>query len=159
MRSWPFSSVRQKPLAKTLEGEIASLISDDPPWSKLDEAFRSIKGISGRTIARLLAMLPEIGLYDNKAITKIAGLAPFANDSGLTSKARHIKGGRADVRSAMFIVGHCVRRFNPTLAAFSEKLLKAGKPKMVVRIAIARKLLVWLNAKARDARKEFANAT
>jgi transposase len=145
--------------AKTLEGEIASLISDDPMWSKLDEAFRSIKGISGRTIARLLAMLPEIGLYDNKAITKIAGLAPFANDSGLTSKARHIRGGRADVRSAMFIVGHCVRRFNPELAAFSEKLLKAGKPKMVVRIAIARKLLVWLNAKARDARKEFANAT
>jgi transposase len=145
--------------AKTIEGEIASLISDDPLWSKLDEAFRSIKGVAGRTIARLLAMLPEIGLYDNKAIAKIAGVAPLANDSGLVSKARHIKGGRTDVRSAIFIAAHCVRRFNPRLAAFSEKLLKAGKPKMVVRIAIARKLLVWLNAKARDARMEFANAT
>lgn len=145
--------------AKTIEGEIASLISDDPLWSKLDEAFRSIKGVAGRTIARLLALLPEIGLYDNKAIAKIAGVAPLANDSGLRSKARHIRGGRADIRSAIFIVAHCVRRFNPTLAAFSEKLLKAGKPKLVVRIAIARKLLVWLNAKARDARKEFANAT
>jgi transposase len=145
--------------AKTIEGEIASLISDDPLWSKLDEAFRSIKGVAGRTIARLLAMLPEIGLYDNKAIAKIAGVAPLANDSGLKSRARHIRGGRADVRSAIFIVAHCVRRFNPTLAAFSEKLTKAGKAKMVVRIAIARKLLVWLNAKARDARMEFANAT
>lgn len=145
--------------AKTIEGEIASLISDDPLWSKLDEAFRSIKGVGGRTIARLLGLLPEIGLYDNKAIAKIAGVAPLANDSGLRSKARHIRGGRTDIRSAIFIVAHCVRRCNPTLKAFSDKLLKAGKAKLVVRVAMARKLLVWLNAKARDARKEFANAT
>lgn len=145
--------------ARRIEGEIASLISDDPLWAKLDHAFRSIKGIAGRTVARLLAMLPEIGRFDNKAIAKIAGLAPLANDSGLSSKPRHIRGGRADVRSALFIVAHCVRRFNPTLKAFSDKLTKAGKPKMVVRVAIARKLLVWLNAKARDARRDLANAT
>jgi transposase len=145
--------------AKRLTGEIASLISDDPLWSKLDEAFRSIKGIADRTVAGILALLPEIGTYSNKAIAKLTGMAPIANDSGLTSNPRHIRGGRADVRSALFIVAFIVRQHNPVLAAFSHKLLKAGKPKMVVRIAIARKLLVWLNAKARDARKEFANAT
>lgn len=145
--------------AKSIEGEIASMVDDDPLWAKLDQAFRSIKGVANRTVAKLLALLPEIGLYNNKAIAKLAGLAPLANDSGQSNNPRHIRGGRAEIRSALFLIGRCVSLYNPKLAAFRDKLIKAGKPIMVVRIAIARKLLVWLNAKARDARKEFAIAT
>jgi transposase len=143
---------------KTLAGEIASLIDDDPLWSKLDAALRT-KGIADRSVARLLAELPEIGIYSNKAVVKLAGLAPLANDSGAMTGKRHIRGGRAGIRSILFLVADIVRRFDQSLAAFHRKLTTAGKPKMVVRIAIARKLLVRLNARAREAREQYALAT
>ena len=142
--------------SKKLEAEIAALIEADALWSRLDAAFRQIKGVAGRTVARLMAELPEIGVFDNKAIAKLAGLAPLANDSGARTGKRHIRGGRAGVRSILFLIGAIAARFDPTIAAFRDKLVNAGKPKMVVRIALARKLLVRLNAKARDARTEFA---
>jgi transposase len=143
---------------KTLAGEIGSLIDDDPLWSKLDAALRT-KGIADRTVARMLAELPEIGIYSNKAVVKLAGLAPLAHDSGARTGQRHIRGGRAGIRSILFLVADIVRRFDPSLAAFHRKLTAAGKPKMVVRIAIARKLLVRLNARAREAREQYALAT
>ena len=144
---------------KTLAGEIGSLIDDDPLWSQLDAALRSTKGIADRTVARMLAELPEIGIYSNKAVVKLAGLAPLAHDSGARAGQRHIRGGRAGIRSILFLVADIVRRFDPRLAAFHRKLTAAGKPKMVVRIALARKLLVRLNAKAREARACYALAT
>jgi len=145
--------------ARRLEGEIASLIDDDPLWAELAAAFRSVKGVAGRTVARLMADLPEIGLYSNKAVAKLAGLAPLADDSGTRRGKRHIGGGRAAVRSILFLVADIARRFDPSLADFHRRLTAAGKPKMVVRIALAHKLLVQLNAKARDARALYANAT
>jgi transposase len=144
--------------AKALAGEIGSLIDDDPLWSQLDAALRT-KGIADRTVARLLAELPEIGIYSNKAVVKLAGLAPLANDSGARAGQRRIRGGRPGIRSILFLVADIVRRFDQSLAAFHRKLTAAGKPKMVVRIALARKLLVHLNAKAREAREQYALAT
>jgi transposase len=144
---------------RRLAGEVASLIDDDPLWRKLDGAFRSFKGVAGRTVARLLGELPEIGIVSNKAIAKLAGLAPIANDSGKRTGKRHIRAGRQGPRSILFIVARMVASYDPHLKAFAERLHHAGKPKMVVRIALARKLLVILNAKARDARNEFVNAT
>lgn len=144
---------------RRLAGEIASLIDDDPLWSKLEQAFRSFKGIAGRTVARLMAELPEIGTISNKAIAKLAGLAPIANDSGARSGPRSIRGGRQGIRSILFLVADIVRRYDPDLAAFHQRLKAAGKAKMVIRIALARKLLVRLNARARIARNEFENAT
>jgi len=145
--------------ARTLEGEIASLIDDDPLWSHLDAALRVTKGVANRTVARLFAELPEIGIYSNKAVVKLAGLAPLANDSGAKAGKRHIRGGRAGIRSILFLVAGIAARFDQSLAAFHRKLTAAGKPKMVVRIALARKLLVRLNAKAREAREQYALAT
>jgi transposase len=145
--------------SRTLEGEIASMIDDDPLWSKLAEAFRTIKGVAGRTVARLMAEMPEIGTYSNKAVAKLAGLAPLADDSGTRKGQRRIRGGRAGVRSILFLVGEIARRYDQSLGDFHRRLVQAGKEKMVVRIALARKLLVRLNAKARDARIAFANAT
>jgi transposase len=145
--------------SRTLEGEIASMIDDDPLWEKLAEAWRSVKGVAGRTVARLMADMPEIGTYSNKAIAKLAGLAPLADDSGKRRGKRSIRGGRASVRSILFLVARIAANYDKTLADFRDRLLAAGKPKMVVRIALAHKLLVRLNAKARDARAAYANAT
>jgi transposase len=144
---------------KTLEGEIASMIDDDPLWSHLDAALRSTKGVAGRTVAWLLAELPEIGIYSNKAVAKLAGLAPLADDSGERTGKRHIRGGREGVRSILFLVARIACRFDKSLDAFHRKLIEAGKPKMVARIALARKFLVRLNAKTREAREQYALAT
>ena len=143
---------------RALQDEITALINDEPLWACLDAALR-IKGVADRAVARLLAELPEIGIYSNKAVVKLAGLAPIANDSGARTGGRHIRGGRSGIRSILFLVADLARRFDQSLADFHRRLTQAGKPKMVVRIALARKLLVRLNAKARDARKAFALAT
>lgn len=144
---------------RRLEGEIASMIDDDPLWARLEQAFCSLKGVADRTVARLLAQLPEIGTVSNKAIAKLAGLAPIANDSGKRKGKRPVRGGRVGVRNILFLVARCVARYDPHMAAFHQRLSAAGKEKMVIRIALARKLLVILNAKAREARRELANAT
>lgn len=144
---------------RSLEAKIAGLIDDDPLWSRLDQAFRSIKGVADRTVARLMAEMPEIGTLSGKAVAKLAGLAPIARDSGKRVGKRPVRGGRAGVRSILFVVANLVRQHDPDLKAFHARLSQAGKPKMLIRIALARKLLVRLNAKARDARAELASAT
>jgi transposase len=145
--------------SRTLEGEIGSMIDDDPLWAQLAETWRSVKGVAGRTVARLMADLPEIGTYSNKAIAKLVGVAPIANDSGKRKGKRPVRGGRASVRSILFLVAAIAARYDNSLGNFRDRLVAAGKEKMVVRIALARKLLVRLNAKARDARAQYANAT
>lgn len=142
--------------AKVLAAAIAALVEHDPVWAALDSSFRSIKGVAGRTVAVLLAELPEIGTLSNKAVAKLAGLAPIANDSGKRSGPRSIRGGRSAVRSILFLVADVARKYDPSLAEFRQRLLDAGKPKMVVRIALARKLLVRLNAKTRETRSALA---
>lgn len=145
--------------ARSLEGEVASLIDDDPLWAALAAEFATVKGVAGRTIARLMADLPEIGTYSGKAIAKLCGLAPIANDSGQRRGRRTTGGGRADVRSILFLVARIAARFHNGLRDFHHRLSAAGKPLMVIRIALARKLLVILNAKARDARTALNYAT
>jgi transposase len=144
--------------SKSLQGEINSIIDDDPLWSKLDTACRSLKGVADKTVTLLLADLPELGIYGNKAITKLVGLAPMADDSGERQGKRSIRGGRANVRSILYLIGQCVRKYHSGLAAFCERLESKGKEKMVIRLALARKILVMLNARARDARAEYASA-
>lgn len=143
---------------RLLEAAIASLIDTDPLWAALDRAFRSIKGVAARTIARLMAELPEIGTLSGKAVAKLAGLAPLAHDSGQRQGRRTIRGGRASPRSVLFVVAEVVRRHDPDFARAHASLRAAGKPPKVVRVALARRLLVRLNAKARDVRASLAAA-
>jgi transposase len=142
---------------RSLEAKIGEMIDHDPLWSRLDQAFRSIKGVADRTVARLMAEMPEIGTLSNKAVAKLAGLAPLARDSGKIAGRRPVRAGRGGIRSILFVVAEIVRRFDPDFAAFHAKLSQAGKPKKVIRVALARKLLVRLNAKARQARAELAS--
>lgn len=140
---------------RAFEARIAQVIAADPLWARLDATFRGIKGVAARTVSQIAAELPEIGTISAKAIGKLAGLAPLADDSGKRNGARHIRGGRGSVRSILFVVAEIVRRHNPDFAAFHQRLIAAGKPKKVARIAVAHKLLTRLNAMARDTRQHF----
>ena len=89
-------------------------------------------------------------------IAKLAGLAPIARDSGQHSGKRRVRGGREPVRSILFVIAEVVRRYDPDFVAFHQRLSRAGKPNKLIRIAIARKILVRLNAKAREVRNNTA---
>lgn len=143
---------------RDLSAKIAALIDADPLWSRLDEAFRSLKDVADHTVARLMVQMPEVGTLSGKAVAKLAGLAPIARDSGQDSGRRSIRGGRAGIRSLLFVVAEIVRRHEPDFARAHARLTAAGKPPKVVRVALARKLLVRLNAEARDVRKTLQTA-
>jgi transposase len=140
---------------RQLQERITQLIACDPLWQQLDHAFRSIKGVADRTVACLMAELPEIGTLSHKAVSKLVGVAPLADDSGQRRGPRSIRGGRATVRHLLFIVASVVRRHHPDFAAFSQRLAAKGKAKKVILVALAHKLLIRLNAKARDARRQL----
>ena len=140
---------------RQIEQRIAALLDLDPLWRELNQAFRTIKGVADRTVARLMAEMPEIGVLSNKRISKLAGVAPLANDSGQHQGKRAVRGGRASVREILFIVASVVGRYEPDFIAFQQRLRALGKPPKVVRIALAHKLLVRLNAKAREVRQRM----
>lgn len=143
---------------RDLEEAIARLIAADALWHKLDQSFRSIKGVADRTVARLMAEMPEIGRLSNKKISKLAGLAPLACESGQWKGKRTVRGGRRTIREILFVVAAGVSRHNPDFLAFRDRLAAAGKAKKVIRIALAHKLLVRLNAKARQVLQQFKEA-
>ena len=104
----------------------------------------------GKTIARtLLAELPELGRLDRRQIAALVGLAPYTRQSGQWRGRSFIGGGRTAVRSALFMGAMVAARFNPTLKAFRDMLVAAGKPKLLAIVATARKLLTILNAISR----------
>ena len=143
--------------SKSLSTRIAALIANDPLWAALDAVFRSVKGVADRTVATLMADLPEMGTLSGKQIAKLVGLAPLADDSGRRQGKRRTRGGRASVRSLLFLVGDIARKYDQSMTEFRDRLIAAGKPKMVIRIALAHKLLTRLNAKARETRAAFAH--
>lgn len=140
---------------RALEQRIAKLIGEDPLWRELNQEFRTIKGVADRTVCRLMAEMPEMGTLSNKTVSKLAGVAPLARDSGKYQGKRAVRGGRASVREILFIVASVVGRYEPDFIAFQQRLRAAGKPPKVVRIALAHKLLVRLNAKAREVRQRM----
>jgi len=142
-----------------IQSEINQLIEADPLLDVLSEAFREVKGVADRTVTTLLAVMPELGLVTNKQASKIAGLAPIANDSGKRNGKRSIRGGRPEIRSILFVVSQGICKWDEKLEAFHQRLLDAGKPAMVAKVAVAHKLLVKLNAIAREAREKMKPAT
>ena len=146
-------------LLKALEKELASLDADiddavrgSPAWREKEDLLASVPGI-GPTIARtLIAELPELGQLGRKEIAALVGLAPFTRQSGQWRGRSFIGGGRPPVRSVMYMGALVASRHNPVLKAFFDRLIAAGKPKMLALIAVARKLLTILNAILRDSR-------
>lgn len=146
-------------LLKALGKELASLDADiddavrgSPAWREKEDLLASVPGV-GPVISRtLLAELPELGQLDRKEIAALAGLAPFTRQSGQWRGKSFIGGGRTAVRTALFMGALVAKQHNPVLKVFFDRLIAAGKPKMVALIAVARKLLTILNAIVRDNR-------
>jgi transposase len=147
-------------LIKALEKELSSLDQDiddavrgSPSWREKEDLLASVPGV-GPTIARtLIAELPELGRLDRRKIAALAGLAPWTRQSGRWKGKSFIGGGRTCVRAALFMGALAAARYNPALKAFKQRLINAGKPKLVAIIAVARKLLTILNAMVRDGKK------
>ncbi len=141
----------QKELTE-IDADIDDSVRGSPVWREKEDLLISVPGI-GPTIARtLLADLPELGSLDRRQIAALVGLAPFTRQSGQWRGRSFIGAGRATVRSAVFMGAMVAKRWNPTLRAFYDRLISAGKPKLVALIAVARKLLTILNAVLRDRR-------
>src|SRR6202012_3089812 len=144
-------TVLEKELTE-IDGDIDTLVRGSPVWRAKEDLLASVPGI-GKIIARiLLAELPELGRLGRREIASLAGLAPYTRQSGRWRGKSMIAGGRTAVRSATYLGALVATRHNPILKAFYQRLLNAGKPKMVALIAVARKLLTILNAILRDNR-------
>lgn len=148
----------------TLEAELASLDKDidawvraSPIWQVRADLLQSVPGVGPTTARTLLAELPELGTLTRREIAALAGLAPWTRQSGQWKGRSMTGGGRSPVKTGLFIAALVASRHNPTLKAFRDRLVKAGKPKMVAIIAVARKLLTILNAIVRD-QKKWQNA-
>jgi len=115
-------------------------------WREKEKLLASVPGV-GPVIARtLLAEMPELGRLDRREIAALAGLAPWTRQSGQWRGKSFIGGGRASVRAVLFMGAITAARHNATLKAFHQRLIDAGKPKLVAIVAVARKLLTILNA-------------
>ncbi len=139
----------EKELAE-IDAEIDTGVRGSPAWREKEDLLASVPGVGPVTARTLLAEMPELGALDKKKIASLAGLAPYARQSGQWKGKSMIAGGRKAVRSALFLAALSACRYNPILKTFRDRLVDAGKPKMVAIIAAARKLLVILNAILRD---------
>jgi transposase len=140
------------------EKELDEAIESSELWKAKDELLQSIQGIGPGVARTLLFELPELGTLTREQIAALVGLAPLNRESGRWSGKRFITGGRAVVRSAVYMASHAARKWNPALKAFADRLAAAGKSAKVVLIAVARKLLVIANAILRD-KKPWCDVT
>jgi transposase len=141
----------QKELS-SLETDIDEAVRGSSAWREKEELLTSVPGV-GKTIARtLVAELPELGQIDRRQAAALVGLAPWTRQSGQWKGKSFIGGGRAPVRAVLFVGAMVAARHNPELRAYRDRLVRAGKPKLVALVATARKLLTILNAIVRDGR-------
>lgn len=138
-------------IIKALDDELARIDIDmnkhvQSHFKDLAERLISIKGVGAMTAATLLAEVPELGKLSRREISALVGVAPINRDSGTMRGRRTIFGGRARVRTALYMATLVATRFNPVLKAFYTRLLTAGKAKKVALVACIRKLLTILNA-------------
>jgi transposase len=144
-------------LLKALQNELDDVNSDiddavrgSPAWRVAEDLLTSVPGIGPAISRTLIAELPELGRLNRKQIAALAGLAPFTRQSGQWRGKSFIGGGRTAVRTALFMGALVAKQHNPILKDFFNRLVSAGKPKIVALIAVARKLLTILNAIIRD---------
>jgi transposase len=135
-----------------IDRELGERVRSSPAWREKDDLLRGIPGIGPVASRTLLASLPELGGLTNRQAAALAGLAPMADDSGGRSGPRRIAGGRAAVRSVLYMAAQAARRHNPALKAFADRLAAAGKRPKVILVAVARKLVVLANAILRSKR-------
>lgn len=140
-----------------LDADMDDHIRKSPLWRVRERLLTSVPGVGARVARTLLAEMPELGTLDRRQIASLAGLAPWTRQSGMWKGKSFIGGGRSRVRPALFMAALVASRHNPTLKTFRDRLVAAGKPKIVAIVATMRKLLTILNAIIRD-QKPWQNA-
>src|SRR5688572_20320745 len=135
---------------KCLDEQIQQFLKEQKAWQEQTELLRSAPGVGMVTTATLLADLPEPGKMDRKKIAALVGVAPMNYDSGKKRGYRKTKGGRADVRSVLYMATLVATRYNPLIQTQYQQMLKRGKLKKVALTACMRKFLTILNAMMRD---------
>lgn len=145
------------PLLRQLESHLAKLdtkleaaLLEDGERAELHELLQTVPGVGPGVARTLLVDLPELGQLGRREIASLVGVAPFARDSGKVRGVRRIRGGRASVRTVLYLAAMNAARFNPVMRMLYQRLRQAGKPPKLAFIAVARKLLTILNAIARE---------
>lgn len=130
---------------EALDAEIAAIIAADPALARRHQILTSIGGLGTLTANQLIATMPELGTLENKQAAALAGLAPVARQSGQWKGKSFIRGGRANVRQALYMPALVAARFNPDLKAKYQHLIAQGKPAKIAITAVMRKLIVIAN--------------
>jgi transposase len=133
-----------------IDRDIDTAVRGSPVWREKEDLLITFPGVSNTLARTFLAEVPELGNLDRRRIASLVGLAPYTRQSGRWKGKSMIGGGRAAVRSALYMAALSASRWNPALKLFYQRLLASGKPKMVALIAVARKTLTILNAMLRD---------
>jgi transposase len=139
-----------KKQVEKLDEQIRALVDADDEFKRLDGLMRSVPGVGPTLSATLAAEVRELGQADRRQAAALVGVAPFARDSGKVAGQRSIAGGRRGVRCVLYMATVSAIRCNPVIRALSDRLRAAGKAAKVRIVACMRKLLVLLNAMARD---------
>lgn len=129
-----------------LEADLGDRLRKSPLWCSKATLLDSVPGVGDVTTFSLLAQLPELGMLNRQKIAALVGLAPFSDDSGKRKGVRYIRGGRADVRCALYMATLSAIKHNPPIKAMYDRLIKVGKPFKLAMTACMRKLLTILNA-------------
>ena len=129
-----------------LETLMREHVEADAEISRKAQRLQQVQGVGPSTALTLCACMPELGTLNRGQVAALAGLAPFNRDSGQWRGQRHISGGRGNVRRMLYMCSLNASRKNPLLTAFYKRLIAAGKPAKVALTAVARKLLLLLNA-------------
>jgi len=133
-----------------LDGALRDAIRASAIWREQENLLRGVPGIGPTTALTLLAEVPELGRLGRKAIAALVGVAPLNCESGTLRGRRVVWGGRARVRTALYMAALVATRHNPVIRAFYERLCAVGKPKKLALTACMHKLLLILNAMLRD---------
>ena len=135
-----------------IEKELATAIEASPIWRATDDLLQSIPGVGKVLATTLQAELPELGKLSRGQVAALVGVAPLNRDSGAYRGRRTTWGGRASVRTVLYMATLSATRVNPDIRAFYERLVARGKPKKVALVAASRKMLIMINALVRDGR-------
>ena len=129
-----------------LDKRLRQTLRQSPVWREKDDLLRTVPGVGEQLSLTLLAYLPELGTMDRRQVAALVGVAPYNRDSGTLRGKRTVWGGRARVRTALYMGALVASRYNPVIRDFYQRLLAAGKPKKLALTACMRKLLVILNS-------------
>jgi transposase len=137
----------------SIDDDISTFIQSSPIWKAKGEILTSVKGVGDVTASTILAVLPELGTIPRQKIAALVGVCPYNRDSGKFKGKRSVWGGRAAVRSVLYMATLTAKRFNPVIKDFYERLTKAGKAPKVALTACMRRLLTILNSMLKNNQK------